>query len=218
MKKQGKQYAVFDMDGTLLNSEPIWRRVTRDVVINKYGVDPGDELIVIFSGRTTLTLSQEIKRLYPDAGVVPQELCNAIVEEMESQICSASLLPGAAEIVDYFSTVGGSMAIASSSAMSLIEKVVRYHDFPIQVLASGYEVANSKPHPAVFELAATRLSAEPAQCMAWEDSVNGVIAAYSAGMEVVAVPEASNADLDKFSIAHHVHESLLHSLSYLQSE
>lgn len=218
MKKPGRQFAVFDMDGTLINSEPIWRRVTRDTVVKQYGIDPGDEFIVINSGSTTLSLSYELKRLYPDAGVEPQELCNAIIEEMMPQICSAPLLPGAAEILDYFSHQSISIAIASSSAMKLIEKVVRHHDFPIKAVASGYEVESSKPHPAVFELAAARLSARPVECMAWEDSVNGVIAAYSAGMEVFAVPEESNLDMNMFSIAHHVHETLQHSLGYLRSE
>jgi sugar-phosphatase len=84
----------------------------------------------------------------------------------------------------------------------------------VSVFASGLEVPRSKPHPAVFELAAERLGAStPADCRVWEDSVNGVIAARSAGMQVIAVPDPAHPHPEQFAIAHHIHSSLLDSLA-----
>ncbi|MFC6669285.1 HAD family hydrolase [Marinobacterium aestuariivivens] len=210
-------FAIFDMDGLLIDSEPVWMATQRAVMQEGYGLTLSDTQLQAFQGRSSRDFCQTMARCHPGRGVKPDELLDELLQRMERAIVEAPLMPGARALVDWLAGEGVPMAIASSSPLAFIEAVVERHRLPVRVLASGTEVPRSKPHPAVFELAAGRLGAEPAQCRVWEDSVNGVVAARAAGMTVTAVPDPAHPAPQKFSIADHIHRSLHQSLSELQT-
>ncbi|SIS67921.1 HAD family hydrolase [Neptunomonas antarctica] len=207
------QFAIFDMDGLLVDSEPVWQRVERRVLQQLYGLDLSLNEVAAYSGMSTRELSIAIARAYPDADINAVHLCAAILEEMSAAIGTAPVMPGAVELLERIAELDLPLAIASSSPLSFIESVVRKHALPVRLFTSGTEVEFSKPHPAVFQLAAQRIGAQPWQCRVWEDSLNGVIAAKAACMNVVAVPDPEHPTPEKFAIADMLHMSLWESLN-----
>ncbi|WP_020683225.1 HAD family hydrolase [Marinobacterium rhizophilum] len=207
-------FAIFDMDGLLIDSEPLWLAAQKAQLLELYGLELPETELLAFQGTSTVEFCRTMEQRHRARGVQADTLLESMLQRMAASIDKAALMPGARELLEQLSRQSVVLAIASSSPMHFIEAVVRAHKLPVSVFASGIEVPRSKPHPAVFELAAARLGAEaPWQCRVWEDSVNGVIAAKAAGMVVVAVPDPAHPTPEKFSIADHIHSSLLDSLA-----
>lgn len=213
----GLSDVIFDMDGLLIDSEPLWMATERNLA-RTWGVELTDAELHSFQGSSSRSVCARIAQRHPNARIDPLELLEQLLERMEQEIVHAPLLPGAAELVHWLARQGVNLAIASSSPLGFIEVVVRKHRLPIEIFASGTEVPVSKPHPDVFLLAAKRMGAEPGRCWVWEDSVNGTIAARAAGMQVVAVPEAGHPNPEQFSIAQKCHQSLWQSLQWVQGD
>lgn len=207
------QYAIFDMDGLLIDSEPVWREVQRSLMRDLYDVSLSEAEWRTFQGRSSREFCQGMAHRHADRGVDAEALLDQLLGRMLETIADAPLMSGARELVDWLDAQQVPIAIASSSPLVFIETVVERHSLPIWVLTSGTEVPRSKPHPAVFELAARRLGTDPSRCRVWEDSVNGVIAARAAGMVVTAVPDADHPAPQQFSIADQIHSSLHDSLA-----
>jgi len=108
------------------------------------------------------------------------------------------LKPGALELLELLRQRGVPCAVASSTYADEVRRRlanVGALDF-FQVVAGGDEVSRSKPDPAVYLLAAERLGVPPAQCLAFEDSDHGAVAAHRAGLSVVVVPDLKAHDFD----------------------
>lgn len=209
--------AIFDLDGLLIDSEPLWWQAERGVMQSLYGVALGDETLRRFQGASNRAFCQAMAREYADHRVDADQLRSALLQHMADAILQAPLMPGGLELLAWFADRQVPLAIASSSPRPFIEGVIRQHRLPVRIIASGAEVPRSKPHPAVFELAAERLGVRPEDCQVWEDSINGVIAAKAASMRVVAVPDPHHPTPAQFSIADAVHRSLFESLAALQN-
>lgn len=211
------QFAIFDMDGLLIDSEPVWMETERTLMREGFGVSLSDAELRAFQGRSSLDFCRTMALAHGARGVETEALLEALLGRMQRAIVEAPLLPGARELLGWLAERKLAMAIASSSPLGFIEAVIERHRLPVTVLASGTEVPRSKPHPAVFELAAERLGAMPWRCRVWEDSINGVIAGKAAGMVVTAVPDPAHPAPQLFSIADHIHRSLHDSLAELQA-
>lgn len=211
-------FAIFDMDGLLIDSEPVWMAAQRDLMRELFDVCLSDSQLHAFQGRSSRDFCQAMAAWHADRGVDANALLDQLLGRMLEAITDAPLMPGARELIDWLAKQKIPTAIASSSPLAFIEAVVERHSLPIGVLVSGNQVPRSKPHPAVFERVAMCLSADPAQCRVWEDSVNGVIAARAAGMVVTAVPDAGHPAPQQFSIADRIHLNLHDSLAELQAE
>lgn len=213
MQQQFRACAIFDMDGLLIDSEPLWLDAQQTQLRELYDLELPDAELRAFQGTSTVAFCSLMAERHSARGVDADRLLAAMLQQMQSAIVRAPLMPGALALLQRLAQLDIPMAIASSSPLAFIEAVVQTHKLPVTVLASGLEVPRSKPHPAVFELAATRLGArEPGHCRVWEDSVNGVIAGRAAGMRVIAVPDQAHPQPDQFAIAHHIHASLHDSL------
>lgn len=208
--------AIFDMDGLLIDSEPVWMRVEQSVMLEVAGIDVTHAMLMQYQGRSTRAFCLGMAKAFPEAGIKVEALLERLLSRMREEIVHAPLLPGSAEILSWLASRNIPLSIASSSPLSFIQTVVDRHQLPVTQLTSGTEVAASKPHPAVFELAASRLGVATEQCLVWEDSVNGVIAGKAAGMSVIAIPDAEHPTPEKFSIADACHSSLTHSFAWLQ--
>ncbi len=179
---------VFDMDGVLIDSEPIWEKVRRDYVNLKYGRWQPDSQKKMM-GMNTVEWSTYMA---DDLGVAmpPDEVASDIINLMADEYAHhVPLLPGAVEAVR---RCAGSwkLGLASSSPATLIDLVLAKSgllDY-FEVVLSTEEVGRGKPAPDVYLTVAQRLGVDPKDCTAVEDSTNGLTSAHTAGMRLIAAP------------------------------
>ena len=179
---------VFDMDGVLIDSEPVWERVRRGFVADRGGHWPADAQDRMM-GMSTAEWSAYIAADF-GIGLTPRQVAQQVITAMAAEYEKhLPLLPGA---IDAVRSVSGRwpLAVASSSPRSLIETVLSAADLAsaFAAVVSSEEVPRGKPAPDVYLAAAGRLSVPPTSCAAIEDSSNGLRSAATAGFTVVAIP------------------------------
>jgi beta-phosphoglucomutase-like phosphatase (HAD superfamily) len=110
---------------------------------------------------------------------------------------------GVGETIALCQAAGLPMAVASSSSVPLIQTVLEKLGIRdnIKIIHSAHDETHGKPHPAVYISTAKTLGVEPSHCLAFEDSVNGVLAAKSAKMKCIAVPEPDSINNKSFGCA-----------------
>ncbi len=183
------QAVIFDMDGLLVDSEPVWdgaRRWMADQVGKTWTTDDHKAVMGVSTREWT---DYMIDRL--DLTLSPQEVEHQIIERMvEMYRAGVPYLPGAVDAVELAATHYRT-ALASGSHPTLIDTVTA--DAPMrgkfEVVVSADEVGAGKPAPDVYLAAADRLDVRPDDCVCLEDSGNGILAGARAGMKVVAVPD-----------------------------
>jgi len=179
---------VFDLDGVLIDSEPIWDRVRRDYVESAGGSWREDSQRVMM-GMSTQEWSAYISR---DLGVgrQPEEVAAAVIAAMAAVYGGQPpLLPGAVPAVRALAAVY-LLGLATSSPRELIGTVLCAAGLAsaFRATVSTEELGRGKPAPDVYLEVARRLGVDPEQCAAVEDSANGLRAAAAAGMQVLAIP------------------------------
>ena len=181
---------VFDLDGVLIDSEPVWQQV-RHQVVTEYGgtwVAEADRRVM---GMNTAEWSSY---LVDELGVrlSPAELADVVIAGMVGAYRHGGLplIDGAPEVVHDLAGAGFPLAVASSSPPQIIEAAVAGLGLAglFAALVSSDDVGRGTPAPAVYLTAAERLGTSPADCAAVEDSPNGIRAALAAGLAVVAIP------------------------------
>ena len=178
---------VFDLDGVLVDSEQVWDDVRRAVVAERGGRWT-DAATTAMQGMSTPEWARYLTTL--GAAGSPDELAAAVIAAMADRYRShVPLLPGAVEAVTALSE-WWPLGVASSSPPELIGVVLAAAGLTarFRVTVSSEEVPRGKPAPDVYLAAATKLGAEPAMCVAVEDSASGLRAAAAAGTVLVAVP------------------------------
>jgi len=182
---------VFDLDGVLLQSEEVWDAV-RERYVRERGGRYDDEVQRAMMGMSAPEWSQF---LHEEAGVPdePAEINREVVRRMlEAYRNELPLLPGAVGAVRR-TAEAFPLALASSSNREVFEAVLDLAGLAdcFTATVSSEEVARGKPAPDVYLEAARRLGVPPERCAAVEDSHAGIRSAKSAGMHVVAIPNAS---------------------------
>jgi HAD superfamily hydrolase (TIGR01509 family) len=183
--------AIFDMDGLLVDSEPIWHEVEIDV-FGRHGVPLTVERCLETKGMYLGDAVEHWYARYPWPGASRQAVAAEIVEAMARRLETAvQLKPGASRALDFCARRGARLAVASSSPRRLIDAVVRRLALGerFAVVHSGEDETVGKPNPAIFLTTARLLEVAPGACVVFEDSAAGVLAAKGAGMRCVAVPE-----------------------------
>lgn len=179
---------VFDLDGVLIDSEPMWEQVRHEFVTEHHGAwPPGTQRLLM--GMSTQEWSQY---LAGELGVAlpPEEIARAVTERMATRYQERlPVLPGAAAAVERLAQ-RWPLGLASSSPARLIERALAAAELTrhFAVVMSTEEVGRGKPAPDVYLTVAERLGVVPTHCAAVEDSTNGLKAAKAAGMRVIAVP------------------------------
>ena len=185
---------ILDMDGLLIDTEPVWRAVQAGVFAD-LGIKLTEQDLLDSTGQPTEELIPIWRQRQPpadrDPGVTDAEIADRITDQVIAHVrAEGEPMPGVGEAIALFRRCGLRLAIASSSARRLIDAVCdRLGLTSIDVRCSGLEVANGKPAPDVYLETARRLAVAPAVCLAVEDSPNGLSSAKSAGMRCVAVPD-----------------------------
>jgi mannitol-1-/sugar-/sorbitol-6-/2-deoxyglucose-6-phosphatase len=187
---------VFDMDGVLVDSEPMWRAVEREVFAG-VGIELTDEDLFPTMGVRIADVVDRWYRRHPWPGPSREQVSETIVDGVARAVRERGLLlDGARDAVDQVRSLGLRVALASSSPMPLILAVLSLGGLAARfdVVVSGEDEDLGKPDPAVFLSAARRLEVPPDRCLVVEDSINGVRAAKAAGMVCVAVPAVGGDD------------------------
>jgi HAD superfamily hydrolase (TIGR01509 family) len=179
---------IFDLDGVLLDSEQRWNQA-KEALVRERGGRWRDDAPTVMMGMSSHEWAAYLR---DDLGVgIPvEDISRDVVRRMEEGYRRAlPLLPGAGEAVHALAQ-RWPLGLASSSNREIIDLVLELADFgeAFRVTVSSEEVARGKPAPDVYLAAAARLEAEPARCVAVEDSSNGLRAAAAARMAVIAVP------------------------------
>jgi len=198
---------IFDMDGTLVDSERIhwqaWKKTLasygaglpeyRD--FKKYVGVSDEQMAMEFISSGALSVSQN--QLVADKCSAYHELIPYI-----------ELLPGVAPMLHSFNG-RCLMAVASSSPHQEVAAILAHHGLSVcfETVVGGDMVERKKPDPEIYLLVVSRLGVAPADCVAFEDSQSGIAAADSAGLATVAIPHAMSIDHD-FSRADAVLASL----------
>jgi len=194
---------ILDMDGLLVDSEPIWREVAIEV-FQTVGVALTEDFCRDATGLGTDAFVQLAFDTFPWAGKSQVEIGDEIIHLAHERIgANAHAMPGALALVQFFHERGIPLAIASASPMSIIETVLERLDFQryFKLWHSALLEARNKPFPDVYLGAARRLGVEPLRSLAFEDSGNGLRSAVAAGMLTVAVPADYEYDDPKFDVA-----------------
>ena len=187
---------MFDMDGVLVDSEPLWRAVERKVFAS-VGIRVTDEDLVETMGVRIADVVDRWHRRHPWDEPGREEVAGAIVDGVADAIRrEGALNDGAVEAVDYLRGLGLRLALASSSPMRLIDAVLSLGGLTdrFDVVLSAEDEEHGKPDPAVYLSAARGLGVRPERCLAIEDSISGVRSAKAAGMVCVAVSPTSSVD------------------------
>ena len=203
--------AIFDMDGLLIDSEPLWQDAEL-ACFQPLGVPVTRELCKASAGRRIDEVIGLWHRRFGWEGPGIDEMVGRVLDEVTRLILERSVaLPGVYATMDALQARGLPMAIASSSPPALIEAVVGKLELTpyLSLTHSGIHEKRGKPDPAVFLTTARKLGVTPENCLVFEDAPAGVTAAHRAGMRVVAVPSVFDPSDPAFSQADQVLGSLL---------
>lgn len=178
------------MDGLLIDSEPLWEEAAKEILA-RFNVKLSKEQ---YHMNTGLRTREFLAFWFSYFGIGNQHIPQAEMDLIDLVIAKVTrapkFLPGAAYILEFFKERNFNIGLASSSPMRLIDVVVELGKFGkyLQTKTSAESLTHGKPHPQVYLECAAQLGASPLQCIAFEDSFNGMIAAKAARMKCVVVP------------------------------
>ena len=179
---------MFDLDGVLIDSEPVWEQVRRQVVASRGGhwaPDAQKRLMGMSTGEWARYLASDL-----GVGLPPETVAALVIDQMKARYASeVPLMPGAAGAVRRLAA-RWPLGLASSSPPDLIGAVLDAAGLRdcFAVTMSTEQVAHGKPAPDIYLAVTSRLGHPPERCAAVEDSANGLRSAAAAGLQVIAVP------------------------------
>jgi HAD superfamily hydrolase (TIGR01509 family) len=184
------QAVVFDLDGVLVDSEPVWEQVRRQVVAEhggQWAPDAQRRLMGMSTPEWAAYLSRDL-----GVGLSPDQVATLVIDRMAARYADqVPLMDGAAEAVHRIAA-RWPLGVASSSPPRLIETVLRSAGLRscFSAAMSTEQVARGKPAPDIYLTVAARLGFPPGDCAAVEDSANGLRSAAAAGLRVIAIPQS----------------------------
>ena len=202
---------IYDMDGVIIDSEPLWREALIHC-FNKVGFDFTQDKCRVTQGMRLIEVVEYWYAQQPWQGKTIEEVEQDILTKVTELIAEkGEAMEGVYQSLELFKNKGYKIALASSSASSLInvvlEKLNIKHEF--EVIKSAEFLDYGKPHPDVFIKTAEELNVPAINCLVIEDSFHGVLAGKAAVMQVIAVPEKKYHNDPRFSIADYNLTSLI---------
>jgi len=213
--------AIFDMDGLLIDSEPLWNEAATQV-FRRYDINLTPLQYATTTGLRTKEFIQVwfgyFKIPIVDICVIENEIIDKVIELV---LQKGKPMPGLAHIFNFFIDRNFKLGLASSSPSKLIDVVIDQLQIRDHLLTvtSAAGLQYGKPHPEVYLNCASELGSAPMECICFEDSFPGMIAVKAAAMKCIVVPDPtrnkdprwSAADL-KISSLQNFNELLLQSL------
>ncbi|MBK5307756.1 MAG: HAD family phosphatase [Frankiaceae bacterium] len=188
--RAGLQAVLWDMDGLLVDTEPVWT-VAEDELAERLGGTWSDELKARIAGTR---LDASVPAILQWYGVTPTpevvaETSQWLMDRMVALFATeVRVLPGVRELLAALAAAEVPQALVSSSYRVLVDAVLTHGFGPFAVTVAGDEVEHGKPSPEPYLLACKRLGVANRQCVVLEDSAAGVASGRAAGCAVVAVP------------------------------
>ena len=182
------QTVIFDMDGVIVDTEPV-HRYAYFQHFSELNIDVSEELFTSFTGNSTRNVFQRVNSIFnlnADVEVLilrKRTIFNDAFDHKED----LELLEGVENLIKNLHENGVELILASSASKVTIDRVFRrfgLHPY-FSNIVSGEDFPKSKPHPAIFEFAASLSKAPKENCIVIEDSTNGVLAAKAAGIYCV---------------------------------
>jgi len=192
---------IFDMDGLLIDSEPLWEEAAGEILAG-FNVRLTPEQYHQHTGlRTPEFLAWWFTYFGISAeyiGETEKNLVDLVIRKVSAR---PRFQPGVPHILQFFKERGYRMGLASSSPMNLIDTVEELGQLGqyIEVKTSAEHLPYGKPHPQVYLECAHQLGVSPLECVAFEDSFNGLISAKAARMTCVVVPAPDQQDQPRWN-------------------
>ncbi|CAE1145472.1 hexitol phosphatase HxpB [Serratia sp. Tan611] len=185
--------AIFDMDGLLIDSEPLWLQAELDI-FGSLGLDLSDrdKLPDTLGLRIDLVVEMWYQAM-PWQGASREQVSARIIERAIELVQERRpLLPGVTQALELCRSLDLNIGLASASPLHMQQQVLNMFGLEhyFDQLVSAEYLPYSKPHPEVYLIAAERLGSDPLRCITLEDSFNGMIATKAARMRSIVVPTA----------------------------
>lgn len=195
--------AIFDMDGTLIDSEPMWKEAEK-YVFEALGVKITEQYSDQTVAMTTKDVTQFWYQKFPWSGKSLNHVENEVIDHVASLIKKrGKALPGVTEAIELLLNKKIKIALATNAPERLIPVVLQklgIEQYFCCVSSSDNEL-KGKPAPDVYLSTVRKLNVLPAQCIAFEDTGSGLTSAISAGMQVVVIPDRREYNDSKFNLA-----------------
>jgi len=212
---------IFDMDGVLIDSEPLWK-IAEVMVFTKLGLNLTAK---DFEQTVGLRIDQVVeywRNRFPWTQDISNEKVVDDIVTLVAQLVTerGEKLPGVFEILEWLKTKYIKLGVGTSSYMKIVDAVMAKLNITdyFDVIHSAEHEEYGKPHPGVYLTCAQKLGVSPDKCLVIEDSFNGLLAAKAASMATIVVPDKSNSPHPHFVIADLVAESLAEVLSILKTK
>lgn len=206
--------AIFDMDGLLLDTEPLWGESMLQVATH-YQVPVTLEQFRLTTGLRIYEVTAFWAERFPWSGnasaeQIAEDILDDIIERAKNK---GRVMPGALQALQWMAESGIRRGLATSSPMRMLNALIDHFNLRnhLEALISADSALFGKPHPEVFMQCAHALHTPAHNCIALEDSVNGMVAGKAARMKVIVVPEHNKFDDPRFGLA----DLKLHSLEAL---
>lgn len=202
---------IFDMDGVLTDSEPLWK-IAMEEVFRSVGCPLTRK---DFQKTVGLRIDEVCEYWYAHTGwegATPKDVENQIMLRMVELIHeNGEPLPGVLETTAYLQEIGMKIGLATSSYTVLIDAVLETLGIRdrFDEIHSAENEEFGKPHPAVYMTVAKRLNVDSTRCLVIEDSLNGIISGKAAKMKVVCIPEKTHHPEPKLMVADYQFDDML---------
>jgi sugar-phosphatase len=208
--------AIFDMDGLLIDSEPLWYEAAVEVM-GQYGLQMDETTYASTVGLRTKEFLEYWFNIYGMNAVgiadAEHEITGRVIEKVKKY---GTAMPGVTTAVGLFVSRGYRLGLATSSPASLIDVVLKHIGLEgaFAAITSAEHLPYGKPHPQVYLDCAHLLGSRPVDCLCLEDSFNGMLAAKSARMRCIVVPTPDLLNQARWAAA----DACIPSLDHLTEE
>ncbi|MDO4804704.1 MAG: HAD family phosphatase [Lachnospiraceae bacterium] len=212
-----KKAAIFDMDGTMFDTERIWKE-NWERVIPEFGFVHNPEFPKNVCGTSGEKMLEVIRGFYP--GIDAKAYRAAVRAGVNAEIAvEVPVKAGLYEIVEYLKGEGVKLAVASSSQMEKIRYCVETAglDGKFDMLFSGTEIEHGKPAPDIFIKVAEALGVATSECYVLEDGLNGVYAGIASGADTIMIIDLTEPDERAKEGCVGIYNSLLEVMDAMQA-